>query len=65
MSENKLDPETKKELKKAVWKIVIYAVTLLAAAFGGNVAAKNGYRIINHQNQVSCLEMFLNQSELV
>lgn len=45
--ETKLDPETKKELKKAIWKIVIYAVTLLAAAFGGNVAAKNGYRIIS------------------
>lgn len=42
MSENKLDPE----VKKAIWKIVLYAVTVLAAAFGGNVAAKNGYRII-------------------
>lgn len=43
MSEKKIDPE----LKKAIWKIVVYAVTVLASLFAGNVAAKNGYTIID------------------
>lgn len=42
MAKTKLDPE----IKKAIWKIVIYAVTVLAAAFGGNVAAKNGIHFL-------------------
>lgn len=39
------------EVKKAIWKIIIYAVSVLAAAFGGNVAAKNGYHIINPKTE--------------
>jgi hypothetical protein len=42
MSEKQIDPE----VKKAIWKIIVYAVTILAAAFGGNVAARNGYHIM-------------------
>lgn len=44
-----LDPE----IKKAIWKIVIYAVTILAAAFGGNVAARNGYHFINPKSDTA------------
>lgn len=56
MSENKLDPE----VKKAIWKIVLYAVTVLAAAFGGNVAARNGYRLIP-KTDVQCFEIIQNR----
>lgn len=49
MSNNKIDPE----VKKAIWKIVLYAVTVFASLFAGNVAAKNGYRFINPQNDSS------------
>lgn len=40
------DKEMSPEVKKAIWKIVIYAVSVLAALFGGNVAAKNGIHFI-------------------
>lgn len=46
MSDKKLDPE----VKKAIWKIVIYAVSVLAALFGGNAAAKNGIHFIPRDN---------------
>lgn len=40
--ENKIDPE----VKKAIWKVIVYAVSVFAALFAGNVSAKCGYRII-------------------
>lgn len=45
--DNKLDPE----VKKAIWKIVVYAVSVFAALFAGNAAAKNGIHFINLKNQ--------------
>lgn len=33
--ENKIDPE----VKKAIWKIVLYVVTVVAGLFGGAAAA--------------------------
>lgn len=35
MSDNKIDPET----KKVIWQIIVYVVTVLASFFGGNAAA--------------------------
>lgn len=46
MSEKQIDPE----LKKAIWKIVVYAVTILASLFAGNAAAKNGYKFTDMFN---------------
>lgn len=46
MSENNMNPE----VKKAIWKIVIYAVSVFAALFGGNAMAKNGIHFTNSQN---------------
>lgn len=43
MSKTEIDPE----VKKAIWKIVVYAVSVLAALFGGNAMAKNGIHFIN------------------
>lgn len=37
---NEIDPE----VKKAIWKIIVYAVSVLAALFAGNVSAKCGFR---------------------
>lgn len=45
MSNKDISPE----VKKAIWKIVIYAVSVLAALFGGNAAAKAGYKFINKE----------------
>lgn len=45
MSDNKLDPE----VKKAIWKVIVYAVTIFASLFAGNVAAKNGIHFINQE----------------
>lgn len=42
MSDNVNNPQ----VKKAIWQIILYAVTVLASLFAGNVAAKNGYCII-------------------
>lgn len=36
MSENEMSPD----VKKAIWKIVLYAVTVLASLFAGNVTAR-------------------------
>lgn len=46
MADNKMDPE----VKKAIWKIVLYAVSVLGALFGGNAMAKAGYHFIPKQN---------------
>ena len=45
MSKNEIDPE----VKKAIWKIVLYAVTVFASLFAGNVAANNGYHFIDKE----------------
>lgn len=50
MSNKEIDPE----VKKAIWKIVLYAVTVLASLFAGNVAAKNGYCIIPKTESYVC-----------
>lgn len=42
MSDNKISPE----VKKAIWKIIVYAVGVLAGLFAGNVAAKNGIHFV-------------------
>lgn len=42
MSKNEIDPE----VKKAIWKVILYAVTVFASLFAGNVAAKNGYKFV-------------------
>lgn len=39
---NEIDPE----VKKAIWKIIVYAVSVFAALFAGNISARNGYRFI-------------------
>lgn len=50
MSNNEISPD----VKKAIWKIVLYAVTVLASLFAGNVAARNGYHFINPQSEIVC-----------
>lgn len=45
MSENKIDPE----VKKALWKIILYAVTILGSLFAGNTMAKNGITFISKE----------------
>ena len=42
---NEIDPE----VKKAIWKVIVYAVTVFASLFAGNVAAHNGYHFINKE----------------
>ena len=59
MSKN-VKTEVDPEVKKAIWKIVIYAVTVLASLFAGNVAAKNGYCLI-HKNDVVCSQNLQNE----
>lgn len=46
MSDNKISPE----VQKAIWKIILYAVTVLGSLFAGNVAAHNGIHFINYFN---------------
>ena len=55
--ETKLDPE----VKKAIWKVVVYAVTVFASLFAGNVAAKNGFHFITPKTDVVCSVDSLNQ----
>lgn len=49
MSQSSMSPE----VKKAIWKIVIYAVSVFAALFGGNAMAKNGIHFINPQKDTT------------
>lgn len=50
--ETKFDPE----VKKAIWKIVLYAVTVFASLFAGNVAARNGFHFINPKSDVEYVQ---------
>lgn len=52
MAQQKLDPE----VKKAIWKVIVYAVTVFASLFAGNVAAKNGYHFINSKTPIEYVE---------
>lgn len=47
MSKNEVDPE----VKKAFWKIVLYVVSVLAALYGGNAAARAGYKFYPFNNE--------------
>lgn len=42
MSNKEISPE----VKKAIWKVILYAVTVFASLFAGNVAAENGYQFV-------------------
>lgn len=57
--DNKLDPE----VKKAIWKIVVYAVSVFAALFAGNAAAKAGYKFI--QKPLDQVAYVYTKSEIV
>lgn len=51
MSKNEIDPK----VRKAVWQIIIYVVSVLAGIFGGQVAQENGYGLIS-KNDSSYVE---------
>lgn len=48
--QEKFDPE----VKKAIWKVIVYAVTVFASLFAGNVAAKNGIHFIPKNESYVC-----------
>lgn len=50
--ETKLDPE----IKKAIWKVVLYAVTIFASLFAGNTMAKNGVHFITPKTDTICFQ---------
>lgn len=43
------------EVKKAIWKVIVYAVTIFASLFAGNVAAKNGIHFIEKGGDDVCV----------
>lgn len=58
MSTEKIDPE----VKKAIWKVIVYAVTVFASLFAGNVAAKNGYKFVTPNTYLEYVQQITQQN---
>lgn len=52
LMENKIDPE----VKKAIWKIILYVVTVVAGLFGGAAAADADVLHVLPQNDIEYVQ---------